>query len=401
MTRRYFDLKKVTDAAAGNWLEIFLALAPSLEEACRFPGKHVTDPVNGTRNANGRGDGFRLFKDAIETGGSVSNRSGEFPTGFHTLMFVNDWEFRDALEYVADYLNLPPDYVPKEVAFRKKPVPKVNEEKRAEVKAAGEQANAEIAAARAQAEEYNRHLWEQSQRLDQGVPPAILRYLKGRGVDLRRSVLGDNIRYMPNLAYYQDDDKGIRTHVGDFPAMISALRSSEGVEVLHRTYLDFFGHKADVPKPKKLCISPGNLAADAAIRLGGMPVDGVLGYAEGIETALSAIKAHGIPVWATYSANMLATRVPPAGVHTVVIYADKDRPCPLRGIKAGEHNANQLKSRLQAMGMTCYVMLPPGEIPEGKKSLDWNDILLTKGVDGFMPYLSFRHMVNLRSQERR
>ena len=67
----------------------------------------------------------------------------------------------------------------------------------------------------------------------------------------------------------------------------------------------------------------GSIPSGGAIRLF-QPVDGVLGIAEGIETALAAHCLTGLPVWATCTADALARVVIPQAVQKVVIFADND-----------------------------------------------------------------------------
>ena len=85
------------------------------------------------------------------------------------------------------------------------------------------------------------------------------------------------------------------------------------IVALHRTYLTDDGRKADVPTVKKLTGAPGALAgaSDPARH----PMRGVLGIAEGMETALAASLASGVPTVAAYCANALAGFEWPPGAH--------------------------------------------------------------------------------------
>jgi len=108
--------------------------------------------------------------------------------------------------------------------------------------------------------------------------------------------------------------------------MVAQLQSPTGDFVtLHVTYLQHDGSgKAPVAAQKKILSTPQKGATKGgAIRLFD-PVDGVLGVAEGIETALSLHLLSAIPVWAAYSADNLARLVLPEGLKELMIGVDID-----------------------------------------------------------------------------
>ncbi|RSE57577.1 DNA primase [Alcaligenes faecalis] len=189
----------------------------------------------------------------------------------------------------------------------------------------------------------------------------------------------DSMRFHPALPYYHEEESGEGYKVlGKFPAMVAAVRDLEGnILTLHRTYLTPRGDKAKVPEVKKMSVVGNDVDINgSSIRLG-EPVNGILGVAEGIETALSAFWATGIPTWSTINAQLMKSFKVPEGVETVIIWADKDKS------RTGEVAANVLKSRLEAQGILVLVMLPPAPIPAKSKSIDWNDVLLEQGRAGF------------------
>ena len=91
------------------------------------------------------------------------------------------------------------------------------------------------------------------------------------------------LRLHPALDYWHEGKR-----LGAYPAMVATLTAPNGQLVaLHRTWLTPEGCKADVPgKEKKLTCTSGALTG-ASIRLQ-KPASGVIGIAEGIETALAA-----------------------------------------------------------------------------------------------------------------
>ncbi|MGX5801427.1 toprim domain-containing protein [Bradyrhizobium sp. Arg314] len=168
------------------------------------------------------------------------------------------------------------------------------------------------------------------------------------------------LRFAPDERYSDGDGKS-----SWHPVMVAKVDPSHQAAaqgetaVLHRTYLDKFGGKADVPSPRKML---GTMPNGAAVRL--MPHGDTLGIAEGIETALSASILYNMPVWAALTANLLEEWSPPANVETVFIFADNDAS------STGQAAAYALAKRLKAKGISAFVELP---LTIGE---DWNDVLL-------------------------
>ena len=178
----------------------------------------------------------------------------------------------------------------------------------------------------------------------------------------RRALAGPvpaHLRLHPSLSYWDGGDRGA------WPAMIAPLIRPDGVVVaLHRTYLTVDGCKAPVPIPKKLTGAAGPLAG-ACIPLH-EPQHGVIGIAEGIETAQAAHLASGLPTVAAYCAgNLAAYRWPPC-VRRILVFADAD--------PAGAAAAQCLKARALRGGLSVAVMTPstPGA--------DWCDVWAQRGA---------------------
>lgn len=200
----------------------------------------------------------------------------------------------------------------------------------------------------------------------------------------------DCLRFNPEMPYYDEDGN----EVGKFPAIVCAIRDVEGnLVTLHRTYLTKSGKKAKVANAKKMMPVPDGLDVNgAAVRLG-EPTEGILGLAEGLETALSAYRVTQIPVWSTVNATLMESFEVPAGVHTVLIWADKDKSV------TGEKSANVLKARLEKQGIQVYVLLPKLPIPARDKGVDWNDVLMSQGSLGFPNARYLRDFIARRRAE--
>ncbi len=87
-----------------GWIDIFQALAPSLHHASEHIGKHVTCPRHGTKNANGQGNGFRIYDN--DSGNSICNTCGPNNDGIATIAFANNSTYEQAAQAVAEYLGL-------------------------------------------------------------------------------------------------------------------------------------------------------------------------------------------------------------------------------------------------------------------------------------------------------
>jgi putative DNA primase/helicase len=206
--------------------------------------------------------------------------------------------------------------------------------------------------------ERNLALWAECVPLVQGDP--VGQYLK------RRGLVGDwslpvCLRLHRGLRYWHEG-----AVVGVFPCMVAPIVAPDGqVVALHRTYLTRDGRKAEVPTVKKLTGAAGPLAG-AAVPLY-RPQAGRIGIAEGIETALAASCAAGVPTVASYCADNLARWRWPADVRRLLVFADADE----RGKKA----ADELVFRAVRAGLQAQALAPstPGA--------DWADVWAAAGAE--------------------
>lgn len=211
-------------------------------------------------------------------------------------------------------------------------------------------------------------------------------YLKSRGLVLKwdKVLAQDSIRFHPALEYWGEGEDDAPELKGKYPAIVCAIRGLDGdIKTLHRTYLTMTGKKklSAHGDARKMMTAPGtseegSSVTGASIQLGEIK-DGVLGVAEGLETALSAYRATGIPCWSAVNATLLERIQIPDGVRKVIIWADKDRS------HTGEIVANNLTKRLEAEGVIVETRLPAVPIPPREKGIDWNDILMKYGILGF------------------
>jgi phage/plasmid primase-like uncharacterized protein len=184
-------------------------------------------------------------------------------------------------------------------------------------------------------------LWAQCVPLVPGDPATL--YLKRRGMG-GVWPLPELLRRHRALPYWHEGEK-----LGMFPAMVAPIIAPDGRTVaLHRTYLTADGRKADLPSPKKLTAAAGPLSG-ACIPLH-KPARGLIGIAEGIETALAAWCASAVPTLAAYCAGNLAAWQWPTGVRRLLIFADAD--------EAGAEAARKLRRRAIVAGLSVRVATP-------------------------------------------
>lgn len=191
-----------------------------------------------------------------------------------------------------------------------------------------------------------------------GLKPAhgtpVETYLNSRGV----AVPDHDVMFHPAIAYF---DQG--QFIANYPAMVAVYRNAQLEPItLHVTYLEQDGTKAKGITNRKV-LPPKESMRGGAIALT-EPAE-VMGVAEGIETALSAMQVDGLPVWACANAGMLEQWQPPEEAQEIHIYADHDLNY------AGQAAAYKLAHRLSVKGLKAFVCEPslPG---------DWNDELLRR-----------------------
>lgn len=171
-------------------------------------------------------------------------------------------------------------------------------------------------------------------------------YLGNRGITLSPPT---SIRFHPRLKHSPSGQR--------LPAMVAAVQGADGKIVgVHRTFLrPDGGGKADVD-PQRMMLG---CCAGGAVRLA--PVAAELHVAEGIETAIAAMQATGVPTWAALSTSGVAALVLPETVRQVLILADGDDP--------GERAAQAAAQRWCRAGLRVRIARPPA-------GSDFNDVLV-------------------------
>ena len=201
---------------------------------------------------------------------------------------------------------------------------------------------------------------------------AVLNYLAGRGLSTAPE---KDLFEAPSLAYFNSDGE----KVGTFSAMVAAFRDVSGrLCSYHVTYIDK-GQKAYVEAPKKILPAIRSLKG-AAIQLFA-PANGVLGVAEGIETALAAHELDGCPMWATGNAQLMTAFEWPDSVTMLHIYCDQDASF------TGQSAAYALAKRAALKGLTVRVHFPSLDgryLTDKGDQYDFLDLLILKNYQSKM-----------------
>lgn len=188
-------------------------------------------------------------------------------------------------------------------------------------------------------------LWAAAREIH-GTPAQA--YLLSRGLDLA----------VADLRFHARTPCGRGRLVEFHPAMLAAVRDERGLVAVYRTFLDAASPRlAALPHPKRAL---GRLGAGAVRLL--PPQGGLLGWAEGIETAMSATLLTGIPCWALLGTSRFARVALPAGLDRLVLFLDHD--------SAGRRAEALVRQAGHCGGVTLDVRYPP------RPDSDWNDVLM-------------------------
>ena len=295
------------DRARGRWH----GLLPSLGVDSRYlTGKHTACPLC----HEGR-DRFR-FDDKGGAGTWICSRCSA-GDGISLVMQVNGWSFKEAAVEIEKLIG--------GVPFRPS----------SEVRSGGDQRRVMNC------------VWREARSVETGDP--VARYLGAR-TDLVS--FPACIRTAARLFYNAD--------VPSFhPAMVAMVSGADGKPVnIHRTYLTLAGTKAPLEEPRRLM--PGKVPPGSAIRL--TEHSGVLGIAEGIETAFSASALFGVPCWSVINSPMMSNWMVPRDVRELIIFADNDASYD------GQAAAFTLAKRVKKADLTVCIEIP------AETDTDWNDV---------------------------
>ena len=301
------DRTPLKDRARGRWRSIL----PSLGiDSVYLTGKHTACPV--CRNGKDR---FR-FDDKEGAGTWICSFCGA-GDGIKLVMLVRGSEFREAAKEIEGLIGDAPVETPRRQ--------RSDHDKRRDMNA----------------------VWKSGKPVEAGG--AVARYLLARSGVITPPPC---IRQVERLRYFSDASSY-------HPAMIAMVVDATGIPCnIHRTYLTDAGTKAALDEPRRTMA--GALPKGCAIRLA--EHNGVLGVAEGIETALSVTALFGVPCWSLINTSIMSSWIAPPDVRELVIFADNDANF------AGHAAAYALAHRVKCTNLPTRVEIPP------IANDDWNNV---------------------------
>ena len=192
-------------------------------------------------------------------------------------------------------------------------------------------------------------MWRAADPVVSGDPVSV--YLGARGIQeaVPQSIRNAQaMKYRPSGLY--------------LPALVAAVQAGDrSITAVQRTYLcpSGIGRKAQVATPK-MAFGP---LGDGAVRLAA--AGKILGLAEGIETALSAMQLFDVPCWAALGRRMAEVAIP-FTVEQILIFADNGAQ--------GRAAAEEAADRFTAQGRRVVLRFPPDDCG------DWNDFVMAGGA---------------------
>jgi phage/plasmid primase-like uncharacterized protein len=367
---RFLDADDVLQQAKGRWIDILRTLAPELGKAVdNFSGKYTASarefcPVHGGKS----GEAFTLLKDADETGGGVCNSCGTKTDGISLLMWIKGWDFREALEQVADAIGIVNSGNAPTKALRQKYVPKP--------------LTAEELAESAKLVKKRDQIISECVSINHKTAKPAKLYFAKRGFDSLR-IISKEVKFHLGLpSWHVDKVTGDWVNEGFYPCIVSIIRNSKSeVMNIHRTFITDDGDKAPIKSPRKLGAAIlTHPVSGCSIQLD--PTMSSMAIAEGLETTLAVKIAYPeLAQNCAINAELMKNWQPPVGCNRVFIFADLDKS------NTGEVAAQTLYDKLTAKGIECWICLPEPE--EDMTNVDWADVLGKHGTEGFpdLPYM--------------
>lgn len=346
-----------------------------------------------------KGDKFVLFHDADDTGAGYCYKCEEAFDGFKIIMLDKGWSFAETAKEIKKIIY--DGEVP--VVNRQNLRPVSNQPKPLTQKQIDE-ANKRV--------DKNNDLLAESVSIHHELAAPLRLYFENRSLH-NYGELAAHVRYHGAVPYWVeiDDEPTLRAeqiqfchqywafqgfnqvgdtlmaNMGSHPCALSIVRDvvTQKPVNIHRTYLSAEGTKIDLDAlpwgwgAKKMMSSIQGVKSGPTAILLDPPGAPVIALAEGLETALAVKGTLEMPTHCTVNVGGLKKWRPSIGTELVVIFEDKDLS------KAGEEGASELKQALTEMGVKCLIQTPPLPIPEGKKSVDWQDVVQQCGKQGFRP----------------
>ena len=227
--------------------------------------------------------------------------------------------------------------------------------------------------------EWARERWNKAKPMDEDkvFGPLLRQYFTARGLDI--TSIASQIRVSEvDSARMRQAGAAFMAVMPMYRSWADAVAAAKGlgaplVSGVQRLYLDRSGKKIQGDARRMLgqqgvmAIPPKDRRDSALIALG-----------EGLETVLSACMAlgiGGIVAWNAGRMKMGAAMARQTG-QGILLLVDRDRS------ETGQMTCSELYWDLRRTGDVVYYALPPDELLEHEKTIDWNDILKRYGLSG-------------------
>lgn len=365
---------QILDSYKGRWDQVLPQILPELATAVgkghRVHSDCVLDQHESETGGTSRVKKMRVtvsFKDTA-TIMCTCTKSQHVSGALNVIMAVRGCDFKTARQMLFDYAGIRTSqdrvsYTPPPPRPEPKPDPEAERQHLESI----ERTKKRIT-----------KIWNETLSLDHPEARAARLWMKRRGIWPPIGTVGPlDLRFHPSLGLYGVNKDGESVHQGDFPTLVGMIRGVDGRTCgINRTYMTEDGRKPQgFEEDCRKMYTPDIplITRGAAVKFD-EPVNGVLNLAEGIETALAVRMLTGLPQWATLTANNLESVEIPENVKVVTVWADKDRS------NTGQRAADALVTRLRNEGRQAVALLPPDEIRDGEKTVDWNDMVLRWGV---------------------
>lgn len=366
-------ISKVRALADGNWDRVFSAYSQLSTAVNKAPRQVPCPTTTGSKSSSTK---FRLFKDWVQTGGAYHNDEGAMPDGIEVVAWLERCSKSQAMDSIVSILGGDIRSVTNTHI----------QQKQQQMQTVREQYCSE----EEKIERMNRVRAIAQTSIPAANAPEVHAYLKSRGLKGDFSKLPHSLRYHNRLRYpvsfREEGDK----RDSWYSALIGTFKDKNGNNTsLHRTFLKN-GQKAPESKTKLLMSPPwdirgGYIDMDKPVIFTGEDNEpmALIGYCEGIETALAIREGTGIPMRPHYSSSLLklASGIVVGGIpksRTIItLWGDKDRSLD------GQNTVKELAERLSKEGYIVQVHIPEMEIPANAKSVDWLDVYVQEGADGF------------------
>ncbi len=211
------------------------------------------------------------------------------------------------------------------------------------------------------------------------------KYYQSRGIpDITRfsSELVKTVRYTEryqvvigkvDFGYWRAIVSKITNPAGEVLNVHAIIIDEDGRPVKPHVEIDGVRHEAESAKLK----SPAKRYVQSEGRaIRPFESDLIQAVCEGQEVGMSAKYFDDLPVDMAADANGVEAWLPRSNTKLVFILVDNDKPSPNHPKQGGNGVSSgfKLQQKLANMGIVGVICFPDFEIPEGSKSVDWNDV---------------------------